>query len=122
MISSVRMVLASLLFVSACVLLSLSEEIPSVNNCTMCMECLVTEVPPNEPATHADMHAMNFQPLDVHQKQTKPMCSKCKGCTHSLKVLVSHGKKKLFGTYFNDEAGASPQWLFVTPTNKTRTG
>lgn len=33
---------------------------------------------------------------------------------------VSHGQKKLFGSWFRDEAGASPSWLFVAPTDKTR--
>ena len=35
-------------------------------------------------------------------------------------MQVSAGQKKLFGSWFKDEAGASPSWLFVAPTDKTR--
>ena len=31
----------------------------------------------------------------------------------------AHGKKFLFGREFEDEAGASPNWLFVAPTELT---
>lgn len=31
----------------------------------------------------------------------------------------SSGQKKLFNTWFRDEVGASPSWLFVAPTDKT---
>ena len=34
---------------------------------------------------------------------------------------VKTGKKNIFGRVFNDEAGASPNWLFVGSTNKTKT-
>lgn len=32
------------------------------------------------------------------------------------------GQKKLFNTWFRDEVGASPSWLFVAPTDKTPNG
>lgn len=35
-------------------------------------------------------------------------------------VQISNGKKHLFNRTFSDEAGASPNWLFVAPTNRTK--
>ncbi len=37
---------------------------------------------------------------------------------HLCLVQTSVGQKKLFGTWFKDEQGASPSWLFVAPTDK----
>lgn len=92
--------------------------IPHVDECRFCFHCTVDTVPP--PVKLEDIKAENFQPKNVTAKQLLPLCHECRGCTTNLQVLVSAGQKKLFGSWFKDEAGASPSWLFVAPTDKTR--
>ncbi|GIL79952.1 hypothetical protein Vretimale_12814 [Volvox reticuliferus] len=112
----------SLLIASLCVVLALAgaaaqAAIPHVDDCALCFHCTADAKPP--PVLPSDLVAANFQPQNVTHKQTLPLCHHCRGCTTTLQIHGSHGQKKLFNTWFRDEVGASPSWLFVAPTDKT---
>nr|BAF46293.1 hypothetical protein [Chlamydomonas reinhardtii] len=94
-----------------------SEVIPHVNECSLCFHCNVDAKPP--PLLASDLVPANFQPRNVTHKQKLPICHTCRGCTVHLTLHGSSGQKKLFNTWFRDEVGASPSWLFVAPTDKT---
>eukprot|EP00195_Chlamydomonas_chlamydogama_P015552 CAMPEP_0202899652 /NCGR_PEP_ID=MMETSP1392-20130828/7827_1 /ASSEMBLY_ACC=CAM_ASM_000868 /TAXON_ID=225041 /ORGANISM="Chlamydomonas chlamydogama, Strain SAG 11-48b" /LENGTH=462 /DNA_ID=CAMNT_0049585895 /DNA_START=182 /DNA_END=1570 /DNA_ORIENTATION=- len=98
------------------------KSLPHVNDCSMCMKCHVDGEPPKKAIAAEDLMPDHFMPQDVSEKQKKPVCEECRGCTHQLTVLVSSGKKRIFGREFNDEGGASPNWLFLAPTSRTHSG
>jgi len=95
-------------------------DLPHVNDCSLCMKCVVDTPHAHTHIRTEDLKEEHFKPSDELEKQTKPICEECRGCTDQLTVLVSSGKKQIFNRSFADEGGASPNWLFVAPTNRTR--
>ena len=67
---------------------SASASLPHVDDCSICMKCHVDHKPAARLISTADLIPANFQPQDVHEKQTKPLCPECRGCTHDLQLLV----------------------------------
>eukprot|EP00798_Chlamydomonas_sp_ICE-L_P020356 gene20356-27121_t len=96
--------------------------LPHVDDCSLCFKCHVDENQPKKVISMADLVPENFQPAKVHEKQKKPSCDECRGCTHQLDLLVRSGKKHIFGRNFVAEGGASSNWLFVSQSNRTRSG
>ncbi|MEW5307325.1 MAG: hypothetical protein WDW36_009731 [Sanguina aurantia] len=101
--------------------IQLPTVLPHVNDCSLCMDCTL-DGPAPPPTPYSDIRQEHFQPEDVLAKQRKPFCQRCRGCSTSLQILARSGSKQLFNTTFRDETGASPSWLFVTPTDKTPNG
>lgn len=68
---------------------SLHQDLPHVSNCTLCMRCVVNEPAQQMHVRTEELGVQHFKPLDVAEKQVKPICEECQGCTHQLMVLVS---------------------------------
>jgi hypothetical protein len=58
-----------------------------VDDCSICMKCIV-DAPPAPPVHPGKLNKEDFMPMDVNEKQTKPVCSECRGCSTQLQLLV----------------------------------
>ncbi|KAJ9505716.1 hypothetical protein QJQ45_021475 [Haematococcus lacustris] len=101
---------------------NLEDALPHVDECSVCMSCHVDTSPAPMRLRTEDLLPEHFMPTDVKEKQLKPFCEACKGCTHHLHILARSGSKYIFNRTFHDEAGASNNWLFTAATNLTASG
>jgi hypothetical protein len=53
------------------------------------MRCVVDTPPKPLGMRIEELKEEHFMPVDVREKQLKPVCEACRGCTHELTLLVS---------------------------------
>lgn len=67
----------------------LQDDLPHVDDCGVCMRCVVDTPPKPLGMRIEELKEEHFMPMDVREKQLKPVCEACRGCTHELTLLVS---------------------------------
>jgi hypothetical protein len=82
-------VLYSLCFANMARVWSVQDDLPHIDDCGVCMRCVVDTPPKPLGMRIEELKEEHFMPVDVREKQLKPVCEACRGCTHELTLLVS---------------------------------